>query len=95
MLPYRAAHAEMRRLVLRHTSLSPPLPRSVHCEQEYAESTLENNTDHGTDPVKQDHEEREDFATKAARALERMAPHGRRLDEDAIRVALFLRQEAH
>ena len=95
VLPYRAAHAEMRRLVLRHTSLSPPLPRSVHCEQEYAESTLENNTDHGTDPVKQDHEEREDFATKAARALERMAPHGRRLDEDAIRVALFLRQEAH
>lgn len=95
VLPYRVAHAEMRRLVLRHTSLVPPPPGSDHRERKDRVPALNEGTEHEADPAKRDREEREAFATKATRSLERMAPRGRRVDEDAIRVALFLRQETH
>lgn len=95
VLPYRVAHAEMRRLVLRHTSLVPAPPGSDHREREDAVLSPDDGTEHETAPAKRDREEREAFATKATRSLERMSSQGRRVDEDAIRVALFLRQEIH
>ncbi|GAB2520896.1 Cas10/Cmr2 second palm domain-containing protein [Nocardiopsis aegyptia] len=44
--------------------------------------------------AKKENELRSEFADRAAKALERMAPPGRLVDEGAVRVALFLRQEA-
>ncbi|WP_435106653.1 Cas10/Cmr2 second palm domain-containing protein [Nocardiopsis synnemataformans] len=44
--------------------------------------------------AKEEDELRSEFADEAAGALEQMAPPGRLVDENAVRVALFLRQEA-
>ncbi|MEU1900658.1 type III-B CRISPR-associated protein Cas10/Cmr2 [Nocardiopsis dassonvillei] len=44
--------------------------------------------------AKKEAELRTEFADEAAEALEQMAPPGRLVDENAVRVALFLRQEA-
>ncbi|WP_431887558.1 Cas10/Cmr2 second palm domain-containing protein [Nocardiopsis alba] len=70
VLPPAVARAEVRRLILRHTTLG---------------SDAENR------PVEAD---REGFARRAAAHLEHLSPEGRLVDEDAVRIALFLRQEA-
>ena len=88
VLPYRVARAEMQRLVLRHTSLVPAL-LGPHREEK-----ADSDTD-DTDTRAREREERQAFAAKATTALERLAPGRRLVDEGAIRVALFLRQEAH
>ncbi|MFV2194983.1 Cas10/Cmr2 second palm domain-containing protein [Nocardiopsis sp. LOL_012] len=79
-LDREVARAEMRRLVQRHTSLTT--------------ATGEEVSEDDSIPKKKDSAERRAFAVEAARALERMAPGKRLVDEGAVRVALFLRQEA-
>lgn len=74
VLPPTVARLEMRRLVLRHTRLSP-LPEGQP-----------------SDP-QGDRDLRESFADQVVTALEHMAPGPRLMDESAVRVALFLRQE--
>lgn len=78
-LCYQVAQAEMRRLVHRHTSLVPAPTGG----RDGGDAT----------PQKSDREERKDFAAEATRALELMSPRRRLVDEGAVRVALFLRQE--
>lgn len=85
-LPYRVAHAEMRRLVHRHTSLVP------HPTNHRQDGDPDAETD---GPAERDRKERKAFSEEATTALERMAPGRRLVDEGAVRVALFLRQEAH
>ena len=80
VLPFPKARAVMKNLVLRHTSLTPS--RST----EHDEKTDEH-------PGERDERERKAFAEAATESLLRMAPGQRRVDENAIRVALFLRQE--
>ncbi|WP_017580424.1 Cas10/Cmr2 second palm domain-containing protein [Nocardiopsis valliformis] len=87
-LPYRVARAEMRRLVHRHTSLVP-LPTS---DRQGGDPAAENDD---TGPAERDRKARKVFSDEATTALERMAPDRRLVDEGAVRVALFLRQEAH
>lgn len=73
VLPPAVGRAEIRRLVLRHTSLA---------------STQEG------DATGADRALMENFARHATTALEHLSPRRRLVDEDAVRVALFLRQEA-
>ncbi|WP_150245266.1 Cas10/Cmr2 second palm domain-containing protein [Nocardiopsis quinghaiensis] len=87
-LPYRVARAEMGRLVHRHTSLVP-----VPSSERQNGGPSDERTDTG--PVQRDREERKAFSAEATTSLERMAAGRRLVDEGAIRVALFLRQEAH
>lgn len=88
VLPYWVARAEMQRLVHRHTSLVP-LPT---IDRQDGDPAAEQDD---TDPAQRDRKERKAFSNEATTALERMAPERRLVDEGAIRVALFLRQEAH
>ncbi|WP_408639027.1 type III-B CRISPR-associated protein Cas10/Cmr2 [Nocardiopsis suaedae] len=76
-LPRGVAEAEMRRLIRRHTTVAPPPGGSAPPEA----------------APKDDEKLKRAFAHDAVAALARLAPEGRLLDEDAVRVAVFLRQE--
>ncbi|MFB8762229.1 type III-B CRISPR-associated protein Cas10/Cmr2 [Nocardiopsis alba] len=76
VLPYHVARAVMKKLVLRHTSLTP----GVGGTNEHS--------------AQSDKAEKEAFAEQATESLIRMAPEQKLIDENAVRVALFLRQEA-
>ncbi|WP_017622016.1 type III-B CRISPR-associated protein Cas10/Cmr2 [Nocardiopsis chromatogenes] len=82
-LPRQVAQAEMRRLIRRHTTIAPP-PGGRADPRDEEERGHEK---------RDDEELKEAFARDAVAALARLAPGTRLLDEDAVRVAVFLRQE--